>query len=184
MRRSPATASSCAIDVAHQLQRHALDVADAERHRAHVDVGQLAVEQVGEDLRLARAEHFFGDLAAGREAGARQRLLPAAARELELEVVLEVGEHDEPALGAGDLDRRIQHQREHVVQHAAAAQRAQAVEERRDLAQVADGGRRRLVLGRAGVGEQEDQLGAAGAPEADAVAVHQRAVSVIGSSLT
>ena len=91
--------------------------------------------------------------------------------------LLGVGQHDEAALGAGDLDRRIEHQRQHVVEHAAAAERAQAVEQRRDLAQVADRGGRRLVLRRAGVGEQEDELGAAGAPEADAIAVRQRPVA-------
>ena len=49
------------------------DVADAERHRAEVHVGEIAVEQVGDDLELAGREHFFGNLAAGLEAGARQR---------------------------------------------------------------------------------------------------------------
>ena len=76
MRRSSPTASA-AIDVAHELQRHAEDVADAERDGAHVHVGQLAVEQVGDDARLAGAEHLFGNLAAGREAAAGQRLRAA-----------------------------------------------------------------------------------------------------------
>jgi hypothetical protein len=141
-----------------------------------VNVGQFAVEEVGEDLRLTRAEYFFGDLAAGREAGPRQGLLPPPARQLELELGFRVGEHDEPALGPGDFNRRIQYQREHIVQHAAAAEGAQAVEKGRDLAEVADGGGRRLVLGRT-VGQEEDQLGAPGAPQADAVAVHQRPIA-------
>ena len=61
------------IEVAHQAQRHAQHVADAERDRAGVHVGQLAVEQVGDDARLAGAEDFLGNLAAGREAAAGQR---------------------------------------------------------------------------------------------------------------
>ena len=61
------------VEIAHQPQRHAQHVADAERHGAHVHVGELAVEQVGDDPRLAGAEHFLGNLAAGREAAAGQR---------------------------------------------------------------------------------------------------------------
>ena len=73
------------LDVLHEVQRHADDVADAERDRAHVHVGQPAVEQVGDDLGLARAEHLFGNLPADRERAVGQRLLVAAARELEFE---------------------------------------------------------------------------------------------------
>ena len=69
-----------AVDVAHEPQRHAQDVADAERHRAHVHVGELAVEQVGDDARLAGAEDFLGNLAAGGEAAAGQRVAAAAPR--------------------------------------------------------------------------------------------------------
>ena len=47
------------------------DVTDAERHRAHVHVGEIAVEQVGDDLQLAGREDLFGNLAAGVEAGCR-----------------------------------------------------------------------------------------------------------------
>ena len=60
-----------AIEIAHQPQRRAQHVADAERHGAHVDVGQIAVEQVGDDLQLAGGEDLFGNLAAGVEAAAR-----------------------------------------------------------------------------------------------------------------
>ena len=53
-----------------------------------VHVRELAVEQVGDDPRLAGAEHFVGNLAAGREAAAGQRLAAAAARQLELELAV------------------------------------------------------------------------------------------------
>ena len=104
-----------------------------------------------------------------------QRDAAAAARQLELELVGRRRQHDEAALGAADLDRRVEHQRQHVVEDAAGAERAQPFEQRRDLAEVADRRRRRLV-DRAGgaVGEQEHHLGAAGAAEPDPVAVHQR----------
>jgi hypothetical protein len=91
-----------------------------------------------------------------------------------------VGQHDEAPLRAGHLDRRVEHERQHVVEHAAAAERTQPVEQRGDLAQIADRGGRGLVLRRRGVGEQEDQLGAARAPEADAIAVGQRPRPVNG----
>ena len=103
-------------------------------------------------------------------------LRPRAARHLELELVGRRRQHDEAALGAADLDGRIEHERQHVVEHAAGAERAEALEERRNLTQVADGGRRGLVDRRGAVGEQEHHLGAAASPEPDAVAVHQRAV--------
>ena len=99
-----------------------------------------------------------------------------AARQLELELAVGGRQHDEAALGAGDLDRRIQHQRQHVVEHAAAAERAQAVEQRRDLAQVADRGRGRLVLGRPRVSASRNTSSAPpAAPEPDAVAVRRAA---------
>ncbi len=102
--------------------------------------------------------------------------MSAPARHLELELVAFARQHDEAALRAADVDRRIHHQRQHVVEHAAGAQRAKPLEQRRDLAQVADGRRRRAVHRRLAVGQQEHHLGAAGASEADAVAVDERAL--------
>ena len=131
------------LDVAHDVERHAQDVADAERHRAHVDVGQLAVEEVGDQPRVAGLEDLFGNLAAGLEGAALERLLAAAAAHLELERAVVAGEHDEAALGAADVDGRVEHQREHVVEHAAGAERPQAFEQARDVAQVADRAGRR-----------------------------------------
>jgi hypothetical protein len=83
-----------------------------------MDVGKPAVEQVGDDLGLARAEHLFGNLAAGREGAVGQRLLVARARQLEFERAVGRRQHDERALRAGDLDRGIEHEREHFLQHA------------------------------------------------------------------
>ena len=119
------------LDVAHHVQRHAQDVADAERHRAHVDVGQLAVEEVGDQPRVARLEDLFRNLAAGLEGAALQLLLAAAAAHLELEGAVVAGEHDEAALGAADVDGRVEHQRQHVVEHAAGAERPQPLEQAR-----------------------------------------------------
>ena len=97
----------------------------------------------------------------------------AAARHLELELAARARQHDEAALGAADVDRRIQHQRQHVVQHAAGSERAQPFEQRGDLPQIADRGGRRPVDRRRRVGEEEHHLGAAAAAEADPVAVRQ-----------
>ena len=61
------------------------------------------------------------------------------------------------------------------VQHTARAQRPQAFEQRRNLAQIADRcGRGRLVHLRLAVGEEKHDLGAAAAAEPDAIAVRQR----------
>jgi hypothetical protein len=140
-----------------------------------VHVGEIAVQQVGHQPRRPSPEDFFRDLPAGREAPARERAVAAAARHLELELRGLEREHDEAALGPAHLDCRVQHQREHVVEHAPRPQRSQALEEGRDLTEVADGRGRRPVDRRLRIGEQEDHLGAARPAEADLVAVHQDA---------
>ena len=84
------------------------------------------------------------------------------------------GQHDEAALGAAHLDRRVQHQRQHVVEHAPGAKGAQAFEQHGNLAEVADRGGRGPLDRRRRIGQQEDHLRAAGAAQADAVAVHER----------
>ena len=87
-----------------------------------------------------------------------------------------VGEHHEPALGLGDLERRIHHQRQHFVQHAARPERAQAVEDGRHLAQVGDV--RRGVEESCGLGavSGEHELDRVGATEPDAIAVLEHAL--------
>ena len=80
-----------AIEIAHELERRAQHVADAERHGAHVGVGEVAVEQVGHDLFLAGREDLFRNLSAGLEALAGERHASLAAGDLELEVVVGAG---------------------------------------------------------------------------------------------
>jgi hypothetical protein len=104
-----------------------------------------------------------------------QRDTAAPPGDLELQDVVGAGQHDEAALGAGHFERRIHHQREHVVEHAARPQGAKALEQRRYLPQVAHGRRRvlvrrflvRLIL------EQEHELRAAAPAQAHEVAVFQ-----------
>ena len=97
--------------------------------------------------------------------------LPRARASLNSSILLAVRHHDEAALGAGDLDRRIEHHRQHVVEDAAGPERAQPLEQRRHLAQLrrrGDGAlfhRRRLVV------HEEDDLGVARIPQLDLVAV-------------
>ncbi len=168
-----------AVQIAHQAERGAQDVADAERHGADVHVGEIAVQQVGDDLLLAGREDLFWDLSAGLEALAGEREPAAPARDLELQLAGRRRQHDEAALGAGDLERRVHHQREHFVEHAARAESAQPFEQRGHLAQIADGRRRVAIAGGTarrlrGVLEQEHHLGAAAAAESHEIAVLQR----------
>ena len=82
-------------------------------------------------------------------------------------------QHDEAALGAGDVDRRVEHQRQHFIEHAARAERAQAFEQRRELAQVVDRAGVRSIGVRGPLAGEEHHVGAAGAAELDAIAVRQ-----------
>ncbi len=166
------------LEVLHEIERHAHDVPDAERHGPHVHVGVSAVEQVGDHPRLARREHFLGDLLAGREGAAGQGLLPPAARELELELAAGLGEHDEGALGARHFQRGIEHELEHVLQHASGAERPEPFEQRRHLTQVVARARRRSpreALRRV-IGAHQDQIGPATTAQAYLVAGLERAV--------
>ena len=83
------------------------------------------------------------------------------------------GQHDEAALGARDLDGRIEHQGQHLVQHAAGTQCPQPLEQRGELAQIADRGDRRPLPRGGCVADHEDDVGAGGAPELEPVATHQ-----------
>ncbi len=153
-------------------------MADAERHGPHVDVGEVAIEEVGHDLLLAGLEDLFGNLAAGLEALARQRHAAAAPGDFELELVLVLGarQHDEAALRTGDLERRVHDERQDLVEHAAGAERAQPFEKGGDLPQVAHR-RRRVLVGRGRrlrrIVQEEHELGAAAASKADQIAVLQ-----------
>ena len=142
---------------------------DAERESSLVHPCQIAVAQVGHDRLLAAVEDLLRDLAAGVETRARERYLAPHPGQLELELTVGAGEHDESAFGIGDVDRRIQHQREHLVEHARAAERLQRLEQRGDLPEASDGGplaaRGRLVA------DEKPYFDAAAPPEADVVAV-------------
>jgi len=69
-----------ALDVAHEAQRRAEHLPDAERDGARVELREVAVEQILDDLLLAGREHLFRNLAARVERPARQRDVPARAR--------------------------------------------------------------------------------------------------------
>ena len=109
--------------------------------------------------------------------GAGQRLLPPAAAELELELVLGAGEHDEAALGAG---RPRSPNRAPAPARRRARGRCRARAGLRAAPRSAAGRRSpwssALSCAGAAVGEQEHELGAAGAAQADAVAVRERAL--------
>ncbi len=162
-----------ALDVAHQPQRRAEHVANADRDGAGVLLREIAVEQVLDDGFPAGREDGLGNLPAGREGLARQRQMSARSGELEFELAGAVGEHDESALGAGDVDRRIQHQRQHVVEHATRAERAQPLEQAGHVPDLADRGDRASLLRRRVVADGEDDLGVVGLAERDAVAAGQ-----------
>jgi hypothetical protein len=107
----------------------------------------------------------------GVEGPSGERDLAARARQLELEDFLAARHHDEATLGAGDLDRRIEHHREHFIEHAARPERAQVLEQRRQLAQLGRGGDRAFLHRRRFVVDEEENLGVAGISQLDLVAV-------------
>ena len=98
-----------------------------------------ALHQVFDNPLRAGREHALGNLAARLERAARQRDAPLRATQLELQDAFVVGEHDEAALGAGDVNRRVEHEREHLVEHPSGPERAQPFEQARHVAQLARG---------------------------------------------
>ena len=134
--------------------------------------GEAALHQIVDDHFAIGREHLLRDLLAGVEeppgSGTRRGARPI----LNSSSPAGLASMMKPAFGAGDLDRRVHHEREHFVQHTGRSQRPQAVEERRNLPEVDD---RRGVrsVGVRGVVEQEHQLGAAAAPQADPIAVRE-----------
>ena len=138
---------------------------------------QVAVAQVAHDLRLAGREHALGDFEARVPRLAGQCDAAARASQRELEDALRVGQHDESALGTGHLDRRVQHEREHLVQHVAGTERPQAFEQRGHLPQVLDGRVRGATATRwrrgADLVDEKQQFRAAAAAQANAIAVGQ-----------
>ena len=104
-----------------------------------------------------------------------ERRPPLPASHLELELAGRRRQHDEAALGPAHLDRRIQHEREDVIQYSAGAQGPQPLEQDGNLPEVADCGRRRPLDRRRRIGQEEDHLRAARPAETDPIAVRQRA---------
>ena len=144
---------------------------DAERHRSLVHFREVPIEQIRFDARLPGLEHLLGDLAAGLEPAVRKGRPVARPAHRELEVPLRVGQHDEPAFGPADGDRRVHHQHKHIVEHPRGAQGSQPLEQCGHLPQVADrfvaaSGRQRCLVHRTPKG----QLGAFAA-KADTVAI-------------
>ena len=120
-----------ALDVAHEPQRRAQHVADAERHRARVQRREVAVEQVLDDRLLAGREDLLGNLAARLERPARQRDLAARPRQLELERAAPASASMmKPRSAPVTSMRRVEHERQHLVEHAARPERAQPFEQR------------------------------------------------------
>ena len=105
--------------------------------------------------------------------------LPRARASLNSSCRVAVGEHDEAALGAGHLDGRVEHHRQHFVEHAARAERAQPFEQRRHLPQLARRRHRAPLDRRRLVVDEEDDLGVAGLAEADLIAVRQHPLAVL-----
>ncbi len=130
-----------AVDVAHHLERCAQYVADTQCDRAFVVRGDACVVQILHELSASGPKDLVWDLPARLELAARHRGAISAATTPELQLAVAGHEHDETALGSRDLDRRVEHELEHVVQHLRVTQRAEPREERGGLAQVADRGR-------------------------------------------
>ena len=74
-----------------------------------------------------------------------QRDAACSASQLELQHPFVAGEHDETALRAGNLDRRVEHQREHVIEHSSRSECAQSLEQARHVAKLS-GHRDRAAL--------------------------------------
>ena len=109
---------------------------------------------------------------------ARERHATPHPRQLQLELAALAGQHHKAAFGARHVNRRVHHEREHLVENAVAAQAAQRVEQRGNLPEPADDPEApALRAGIAGpVVDQEHELRARGATDLDLVAVREMAL--------
>jgi len=152
-------------------------VTDADGDRAVVRRGQIAVHQIRDDAALSGQEYLTRDLRAGRERGAGQVDPGTAARRSELELARRVGQHDESAFRLRHLQRRVDHQRQHLLEHPSRSERAQAVEDRRHLLEIGciRGGAAQAGRGLA-LPDLEDEFHRFSSAQPDPVAVGQRAL--------
>ena len=97
-----------------------------------------ASSEVGDDARLARREDLVGDLA-GLVSNVRPGSVtrPRPRPILKSRVPSAPASMMNPRSAAGHLDGRVDHHRQHVVEHAARAQRAAGSRAARDLPEVA-----------------------------------------------
>ena len=169
-----------ALHVAHQAQRRAQHVADAERHGAGVQLRQIAVEQILDDRLLAGGEHGFGNLAARLERAARQRDLAARARELELELPCGLASmmkpRSAPVTSMAESSTSVSTSSSTRPDPSARSPSEQAGHVP-DLAGCRD---RAALLRRRFVAEEEDDFRVVGLAQADAIAMHER---VLGGPL-
>ena len=156
------------------VQRHAEHVANADRNRAAVRVREAVVHQVRDDAAAPGLKHLARDLAARGKRRPRQRAAAAVPADVELQLAARRREHDEPALGGGDLQRRVEHERQHLFDHAPGPYGAQAVENGRHLLEIRQTRLGRPKRGAALLVEQEDQLDRVGLAEPYLVAVRER----------
>jgi hypothetical protein len=138
-------------------------------------VGKLPFAEIADDHLPSRRKDLLGNLAARVEPGAGERDTSLHPRQLHFELAALAGEHHEPALGTRHFDGRIHHQGEDFIQHAAASQPTQRVEQRRDLSESADDSRRAATGRRVGarVVDQEYELGPGRPADLNLVAVHE-----------
>ncbi len=84
---------------------------------------------------------------------------------------LRIGQHDEPALGAGRLDRGVQHHGQHFVEDALGPHRPECGKQRRDLAKLSGSARATVFTGATIFDEKHQRRAAVSA--LDLVLVHQ-----------
>ena len=133
MRRSPPSGAGFAA-VLGDLQRRAEHVADPERQGASVPRCVRIIQEVADDPVDARREDFGGNLLAGLR---RTEGDPAARPGETLDqLAAGFGEQDEPAFGARELERTVEHDREDLVEHLPGPERPQTGEKRIHLPEI------------------------------------------------
>ena len=121
-------------------------VTDPERQSASVPRCVCIIQEVADDPVDARREDFGGNLFAGL---CRTEGDPAARPGQTLDqLAAGFGKQDEPALGARELERTVEHDREDLVEHLPGPERPQAGEKRIHLPEIEMPRRQRARLAR------------------------------------